>query len=184
MTPGGDKAVRCLKAHLWDGWQVMRKGGDGKREKRKGVLWVVLVKFFTANHTQDWFTAHFALLTHFSYHTFHCPISLFHQGQMKGMIAYTTLRFIINGVTHLLCETNELLKSAFMKMDLSNSHVRRQQGRGTQSKWHYWTLWSPFLCTEYTLSPSPSTGLNLTVCKTFNQCQICSSAFVLFYRVG
>lgn len=139
MTPCGDKAVRCLKAHLWDGWQVMRKGGDGKREKRKSVLWVMLVKSFTANHTQDWFTAHFALLTHFSYHTFHCPISLFHQGQMKGMIAYTILRFIINGVTHLLCETNELLKSAFMKMDRSNSHVRRQQGRGTQSKWHYWT---------------------------------------------
>lgn len=82
MTPGG-------KAYLLGGWWVImgRKGGEGEREKRKTVLSVMLVKFFTANHTQDWFTVHFALLTHFSYHPFHCPISLFHQGQMKGMIA-------------------------------------------------------------------------------------------------
>lgn len=69
--------------------KLLWEGGDGKREKRKSLLRVTLVKFFTANHTQDWFTAHFALLTHFSYHTFHWPISLSHQGQMKGMIACT-----------------------------------------------------------------------------------------------
>lgn len=80
---------RVQESHLWgSSWGLTgREGGDwGKREKKKW-LWILLVRFFTANHTQDWFTAHSALFPHFSYHTFHCPISQFCQGQMKGMMA-------------------------------------------------------------------------------------------------
>lgn len=132
----------------------------------------MLVKFFTANHTQDWFTALLALFTHFSYHTFHCPISLFHQGQMKGMISMqTTLRFIINRVIHLLGWANGLLKSPFMNgatIMCGDDRGEELSPNGTME-----APQSPFPCTEYRLRTP--TSLNLRVYKTFNQCKSCSS---------
>lgn len=148
----GKLTCRVADEVLWEEEEGMRKG------RKKSVLWVTLVRFSTANHTQDGFTAHCALLTHFSYCTFHWSISPSHQGQTKGMRACTP-HGNISRVTHLLHGANELLKSPFMKMDLS-----RQQGRGIQSQTEH--PCSPFLCMEDRWRPRPS--LNLGVCKTFN----------------
>lgn len=64
-----------------------RERGQEKGKKEKW-LWVTLVRSSTANHTQDWFCAHCSAHSFFiSY--FSLPTSLFHQGQVKGMIACT-----------------------------------------------------------------------------------------------
>lgn len=131
ITDGGDEVVRCGKARLWGGWWGIVGGGRGdEKGRKKSVLWVTLVRFSTANHTQDGFTAHRALLTHFSYCTFHWSISPVPPRSNEGNESmHTTWKFIISWVTHLLHGANELLKSLFMKMDMS-----RQQGRGIQSQ--------------------------------------------------
>lgn len=106
--------VRTMGKLTCGWWMRMRQG------RKKEWFQVMLLELFTANHTQDWFTAHSALLTHFSCHTFHCPISLLHQGQMKGTMACTPHSDLLelHSLTHLLWGVNGLLKLPFMKMGL------------------------------------------------------------------
>lgn len=115
---------------------------------------------------------------------FYCPISLLHQGQMKGTMACIPHSDLLelHSLTHLLWGVNGLLKLPLWRWACLDSHCRRNRRRGL-SPMLLWGSWSPFPQTE--LRWMPLFSVNGNICETLNQWQHCSPNLVHFsQRVG